>query len=117
MFVLLIATLSFGLGRLSKIEERREPIRVELTPPPPPPLAGQVAATSPTREQIGLSGGVETEETANGRLVASKNSTKYHLPWCPGALRIKEENKIWFATAEEAENRGYAPAANCPGLK
>jgi hypothetical protein len=48
--------------------------------------------------------------------MASKNGTKYYLPTCGTAKRIKEENRIWFATKEEAEAAGYGPAANCPGL-
>lgn len=48
--------------------------------------------------------------------VASKNGTKFYLPTCGTAKRIKEENRVWFGTKEEAEAAGYAPAANCPGL-
>ena len=48
--------------------------------------------------------------------VASKSGTKYHLPWCGSAKQIKEENKIWFATKEEAEKAGYTPASNCKGI-
>ncbi len=48
--------------------------------------------------------------------VASKTGTKYHLPWCAGAQRIKDENKVWFATKEDAEAAGYTPAANCKGI-
>ena len=51
-----------------------------------------------------------------GGYVASKSGTKYHLPWCAGAKQIKEENKIWFTTKEEAEKAGYSPAANCKGI-
>ncbi len=51
-----------------------------------------------------------------GGYVASKNGTKYHLPWCGGAKRILEQNKVWFATKQEAVAAGYAPAANCPGI-
>lgn len=53
---------------------------------------------------------------ALGKYVASKSGAAYHYPWCPGALKIKEENKIFFNTKEEAEKRGYKPAGNCPGL-
>ncbi len=52
----------------------------------------------------------------SGLLVGSVNGSKYHYPWCGGAQRIKEGNKIWFASIEEAKNRGYSPAGNCPGL-
>ena len=51
-----------------------------------------------------------------GKFVASKSGSAYHYPWCPSALKIKEENKVWFETREEAEAKGYKPAANCPGL-
>lgn len=49
------------------------------------------------------------------RVVVSKASTskRYHYTWCPGAKKIKEENKIWFNSAQEAESRGYALAGNC----
>jgi methylphosphotriester-DNA--protein-cysteine methyltransferase len=48
--------------------------------------------------------------------VASKNGTKYHLPWCSGAQRIKDENKVWFKTKEDAEKAGFMPASNCKGI-
>jgi len=54
--------------------------------------------------------------TPSGTLVASKNGTVYHFPWCSGAQRINEENKIWFTSQEEAQAAGYRPAANCKGL-
>src|SRR3989344_7389686 len=47
------------------------------------------------------------------RVVVSKNSNKYHYAWCVGAKRIKEENKIWFSSAQEAESGGYTLAGNC----
>jgi methylphosphotriester-DNA--protein-cysteine methyltransferase len=56
------------------------------------------------------------EMVPEGGYVASKNGTKYHLPWCGSAKQIKEENKVWFATKEEAEAAGYTPAANCKGI-
>ena len=61
---------------------------------------------------------VATEPPApiTGTYVASKTGTKYHLPGCSGAKRIKEENKVWFETKEQAAAAGYEPAANCPGI-
>jgi len=56
------------------------------------------------------------EGQVGGKYVASKNGSKYHFPWCSGATRMKEENKIWFETKEAAEKAGYGPAANCKGL-
>ena len=57
------------------------------------------------------------ETKSVGMYVASKNGTKYHFPWCSGAKSISEVNKIWFNSVEEARASGYAPAANCKGLK
>jgi hypothetical protein len=61
---------------------------------------------------------VSTEVAAptTGTYVASKSGTKYHLPDCSGAKRIKEENKVWFETKEQAAAAGYTPASNCPGI-
>lgn len=58
--------------------------------------------------------GTATAET--GTYVASKSGEKYHLPTCSGAKAMKESNKIWFTTKEEAEAAGYTPAANCKGI-
>ena len=55
---------------------------------------------------------VETK-VLDTRVVASKNSDKYHYTWCAGAKKIKEENKVWFSSAEEAESKGYTLAGNC----
>ena len=46
-------------------------------------------------------------QNKTGVFVASKNSKIYHRPDCKYVKRIKEENKIWFQSAKEAEDRGY----------
>ena len=97
--VVLIALAAFGLGRLSVMYGGHEPLKIEY------PEGGQGATA--------VSG---VPETAAKTFVASINGTKYYLPNCSGVSRINDENKIWFATKEEAELAGYAPAANCPGL-
>ena len=53
---------------------------------------------------------------AGGQYVASKSGTRYYLPWCSGAKQIKEENKVWFTSKEDAESKGYTPAKNCKGI-
>ncbi len=111
--IILVAFASFGLGRLSKIEESTFPVRVENT--------AATLESSPT-DEAGAGKLFETlvspekASSKEGAYVASKTGEKYHLPWCSGAQRIKEENKIWFASKEFAEQAGYTPAANCKGL-
>ena len=104
--LVLVGTLAFGLGRWSRIEESKTPVLIEN----PTPL-GEITS----KASSGTSGTATATATAKN-FVASKNGTKYYYPRCAGVARIKEENKIWFASKEEAAKRGYTPAANCPGL-
>ena len=100
LLIILVSLSSFGLGRLSKIEENKTPLNIQYS-----------------NENTAIAGSFQGEnENTKGNYVASKTGTKYHLPWCSGAQTIKEENKIWFQTKEEAESRGYGPAKNCKGI-
>ena len=72
-----------------------------------------VSSTTITVQDVQSS---STQPLTEGTYVGSKNGTKYHLPWCSGALRILEENKVWFRSADEAKAKGYTPAANCKGI-
>ncbi len=115
--IILVALISFGLGRLSKIRENKTPITIENaseSTPQEPAIGDKAAGGSSGGANYG---GSTSIVGSNEKLyVASKNGTKYHFPWCSGAQTIKEENKIWFSTKEEAEKAGYTPAANCKGL-
>ena len=106
--LILVGLASFGLGRHSVLTDGAVPERT----------AGAVEMSIDDRGRISGSNEelepVEAEE--NGAYVGSKNSDKYHLPWCSGAQRISEENKVWFATKAEAKAAGYIPAANCKGI-
>lgn len=77
---------------------------------------------STAQNSANSSGAKETEDSSSketnlqnktGMFVASKNSTIYHKPDCKYAKQIKEENKVWFKSAEEAEKAGYKPDKNC----
>lgn len=52
-------------------------------------------------------------QQASGNFSASINGTAYYPRDCSAGNRIKEENRIWFETKEEAESQGYKPAQNC----
>lgn len=105
LIIIFTALISFGLGRLSKIRENKTPITV-MNMIPAKISAGDTA--TPKSNSV-------AQKT--GSLVASKKGSKYHYPWCSGALRIKDSNKIWFSSAKEARLAGYTPAKNCKGLK
>lgn len=99
--LLLVSSLAFGLGRLSVLEEEREPVRIEYD--------FSAAAYEPDT----FTEAIPIEE---GSVVGSKNSDVYHLPWCSGAQRITADNLVVFDSRTEAETAGYRPAGNCPGL-
>ncbi|PIT98046.1 MAG: hypothetical protein COT71_02810 [Candidatus Andersenbacteria bacterium CG10_big_fil_rev_8_21_14_0_10_54_11] len=53
---------------------------------------------------------VDAGEPANAPFVASRNSSLFHHISCPSVGRIKEENKIFFTTAEQARGAGLMPS-------
>jgi hypothetical protein len=108
LIIVLVGAGSFGLGRLSG----EQPIAPVTLRTPEPRTAEQPA--TPERQTAAAITSVPAPATGN--YVASKSGSAYHLPWCPGAQRIKDENKIWFDTKEAAEAAGYHPASNCKGL-
>jgi hypothetical protein len=108
LIIILVATLSFGIGRLSVVG-KREPVRIEYD-------------SSISNDQFLISNQVPSikTRTANvinaiqsGSVVVSKNGSKYHFEHCSGAKQIKEENKIVFVSPSAAEAAGYTLAANC----
>ncbi len=107
--LVLVAVASFGLGRLSVIQNSQENQGATVVHVAPPPKAAATTTTSATSK-------TSTESASIREVVASKSGTKYHLPTCAGAKQIKPENLISFASPAAAEAAGYTPAANCPGL-
>jgi hypothetical protein len=97
--IILVAIVSFALGRLSVLD-----IQTQV------PQSGVIFKTTELRT-------LEINPKTNNRaLVASQSGTRYHLLDCPGAKQIKDENKVYFLSADEARSAGYLPAANCPEL-
>ena len=78
-------------------EELRALVAGEQTPKATPKASKKEAGSTPAKEQ--------------GSFVASVNGKKYYHPDCVEVRRIKEENKIWFDSAEEAKDSGYEPSA------
>lgn len=92
--IILVGLISFGLGRLSAITDVVTPVAL---------LQAPAAALEPMY--------------LGGEVVASRNGTKYHFPWCAGAAAMSDANKIWFKSVEDARKAGYTPAGNCKGLE
>ncbi len=111
LILVLVAIGAFGLGRLSKIEGSKVPIRIEnapqasasVVPEPPQVLENQSASA------YGAEGG-------NKNIVASKSGTKYYYTWCGGVQKISIANRIYFSSQQDAKAAGYTPSSTCKGL-
>lgn len=102
---LALATWSaYNVGRLRAAHEQA-----------PAAIALQEGTPTPTPATIHVRAIPRGPAHTDPRVVASKTSTskKYHFTWCTGASKIKEANKLWFATAQAAQAAGYTLAANC----
>ena len=97
--IILLAILSFGIGRLSVVG-KRDSVRIEYDGVNQ--TANILNAVIPAPRSF-----------SESEVVGSKNGTKYHYPHCPGAKQIKEENKLTFNSPKEAESAGYTLATNC----
>ncbi len=107
LLIILVAITSFGLGKRSV-----EPVSFSASVQKESPI--QLIQEGQEGSVIQANSGPSEEEPT---FVGSKNGTKYHALWCPGASQIKEENKIYFASKEEAQKLGYTPASNCKGME
>jgi hypothetical protein len=106
--VILVGLSSFGLGRLSVSNiQKEEDIKLENT------------NDYIVKEEIGKSVKVESSidnvesNFKERKYLASKNGKLYYTVSCSGASRIREENKVWFATSTEAEKAGYSLSTSC----
>lgn len=107
--IILVAFGSFGLGRLSRIEGARVPIRIENAP--------KVTEETFTQKATVVDANTSSLiENSSNQLVGSKNGKKYYYVWCSGVSRIAEGNRIYFASKADAEARGYTPSSTCKGL-
>jgi hypothetical protein len=102
--LVLTGTIAFGLGRLSVESPQTAGVALYHMPPAAEALVTQGTVSN------------EVPGTDNGQYVASRNGSVYHFPWCSGAQRIQDTNKVWFASKQAAEQAGYRPAKNCKGL-
>jgi hypothetical protein len=111
LLLILIGTASFGLGKLSALEKKKTPISIIKT------KELLTATVAESLNDINTLPTTKTQTQGKGIVLASKSGTKYYYPWCTGVSRIKEENKVWFLSIEDARSAGLTPASGCTGLK
>lgn len=107
-----VGFLSFALGRLSKVENPPpviidsggETFRAEFGKNSLMPPIGAVGAGA-TLTETGMPEGTI--------IIGTKTTRNYYFLWCAGYNRIKESNRVYFSSKEEAERSGYHKAPSC----
>lgn len=113
LLLLVTSSFAFGLGMLAERQNRAgegKGFSIEET------ALSSVSVPQAAAATAAVVAATQVTAPAKGSYVASKNGETYYLTTCKSASRIKSENRVYFATAEEARNSGRRPAANCPGL-
>ncbi len=98
IIVILVGLGSFGLGRLSKGNENPG-IKIEYPK--------EYLLQNSEQEANILS------SSTGKTFFASNRGSKYYSIGCSAGKIIKQENKIYFATREEAERAGYELSSSC----
>ncbi|NOZ20087.1 MAG: hypothetical protein GXP25_03255 [Planctomycetes bacterium] len=56
-------------------------------------------------------------ECKDAKFIGNKTSKIYHKPDCAAVKKMKEENKVAFASVEEAKKANYRPCKRCIDVK
>ncbi len=102
IIVILVGLASFELGRLSK-ENDSSGIKIEY----PSRNTTQAANVVSSAENA------KVPENIGKTFFASSRGTKYYSIGCSAGKNLKQENRVYFETREEAEKAGYALSAMC----
>ena len=105
--IILVGLGSFGLGRLSK-NQNASGIKIEYEGQEIIPKT-QTPNTILSVEEVSKT----LFDTSGKTFFASNRGSKYYSLGCSGGKTIKQENRIYFTTKEEAESAGYELSSSC----
>ncbi|MBP7811737.1 MAG: hypothetical protein KA054_02750 [Candidatus Moranbacteria bacterium] len=105
--VLTVGVLGFEAGFIQGMSKQQDPLRIELAPEEAM-MSTETRESAPVMETGGQRIGqlLAGPSQENCSFVASRNSTLFHAATCAVVKRIKQENKLCFKDAGEAEARG-----------
>ena len=106
IIVVLVGLGSFELGRLSK-ENSSSGIKIEY------PNQQKANVFSAIESYSSLLQNTKTENSAGKNFFASNRGSKYYSLGCSAGKTIKQENRVYFATGEDAQKAGYALSSSC----
>jgi hypothetical protein len=109
VIVILVGLGSFELGRLSK-ENSSAGLKIEY----PSQEEGIGQATNVILATETTKGNFSQNSNSIGKnFFASSRGSKYYTISCSAGKTIKQENRIYFATGEEAQAAGYSLSSSC----
>lgn len=109
IIVILVGLGSFELGRLSK-ENGSSGIKIEY----PNQIENQSANVVSAVDNISKTIFNTTIQSSTGKtFFASNRGTKYYTISCSAGKTIKQENRVYFTTGEEAQKAGYELSSAC----
>ena len=109
IIVILVGLGSFELGRLSK-ENGSSGIKIEYPNQNLPQGAEQAASVISASNKTPA---VQNSNSARKTFFASSRGSKYYTISCSAGKTIKQENRVYFATGEEAQQAGYTLSSSC----
>ena len=109
LIVIMVGLGSFELGRLSK-ENDLQGIKIEYSDPN---LANGITQTSNAISSAKVASLASSSNSTEKSFFASSRGSKYYTISCSAGKTIKQENRIWFTTGEEAERAGYTLSNSC----
>lgn len=113
VIVILVGLGSFELGRLSK-ETNSSGLKIEY----PGQGSNQSSNVISALEYSNILQNDKISTTRNSNpagktFFASNRGSKYYSISCSAGKTIKQENRVWFTTGEEAERAGYTLSSSC----
>jgi hypothetical protein len=107
MIIVLVGFGAFELGRLSK-ENTSSGVQIEYNQPA---VAEEANVFSAVEYASIPKNNVSKSSSKN--FFASNRGSKYYPVGCSGGKTIKQENRVYFVTSEEAEKAGYTLSSSC----
>ena len=120
IIVILVGLGSFELGRLSK-ENNSGGVKIEYPDQNSTETANAVSAVGgadvgpQNQNSRGITSATRTSSspTTDKTFFASSKGKKYYTISCSAGKTIKQSNRIYFSTGEEAEAAGYTLSSAC----
>ena len=113
IIVILVGLGSFELGRLSK-ENSSSGLKIEY-PSQEQSIdqAGNAISATENTKTPSIIPTIQNSNSAGKTFFASSRGSKYYTTSCSAGKTIKQENRIYFTTGEEAQQAGYTLSSSC----